>query len=78
MGYVVMKTGQKADVNGDGKVRSNDAIMALRISAGLLEPTDEQLWAADMNDDGQVRSNDAILILRKAAGLAAPLATSTR
>ncbi|MBD3184031.1 T9SS type A sorting domain-containing protein [Candidatus Poribacteria bacterium] len=62
----------KGDVNGDGYVRSNDAILALRISAGLLTPTAQQLCAADMNDDGNVRSNDCILILRKSAGLAAP------
>jgi sugar lactone lactonase YvrE len=62
----------KGDVNGDGKVKSNDAILALRISAGLMEPTSEQRYAADMNGDGNIRSNDAILILRKVAGLLAP------
>jgi hypothetical protein len=62
----------KGDVNGDGEVRSNDAILTLRISAGLIIPTDYQKQAADMNDDGKVASNDAILILRKAAGMAAP------
>ncbi len=64
--------GIKGDVNGDGAVKSNDAILALRISAGLLTPTAQQLWAADMNDDGKVKSNDSILILRKSAGLTAP------
>jgi hypothetical protein len=64
--------GTKGDVNGDGRIRSNDAILALRFSAGLMLPTDNQKWAADMNEDGKVRSNDAIIILRKAAGLAAP------
>ena len=62
----------KGDVNGDGNVRSNDAILALRIAAELMEATDAQECAADMSDDGRIRSNDAILILRKAAGLAAP------
>jgi hypothetical protein len=65
-------TGIKGDVNGDGQVRSNDAILTLRISARLIEPSEDQRWAADINDDGAVRSNDAILILRKSAGLAAP------
>ena len=59
----------KGDVNRDGQVRSNDAILTLRIAAQLIEPTAEQLQAADYNGDGQVRSNDAILILRIAAGL---------
>ncbi|MFC1715039.1 cohesin domain-containing protein, partial [Candidatus Poribacteria bacterium] len=62
----------KGDVNGDGRIRSNDAILALRISSGILTPTPQQECAADMNDDGRIRSNDAILILRKSTGLAAP------
>jgi thiol-disulfide isomerase/thioredoxin len=57
------------DVNNDGRIRSNDAILALRIAAGLMEATEYQKQAADMNGDGRIRSNDAILILRKAAGL---------
>ena len=68
----ITQQGIKGDVNNDGKVRSNDAMLALRIAAGLIEPSDYQKWAADMNDDGKIRSNDAMLILRKAAGLAAP------
>jgi len=62
----------KGDVDNDGEISSDDAILVLRIVAMLIEPTDEQKQAADMNDDGVIRSNDAILILRKAAGLAAP------
>jgi hypothetical protein len=62
----------KGDVNNDGKVRSNDAILAMRIAAGLITATEYQRQAADINGDGRVRSNDAILILRKAAGLDTP------
>jgi hypothetical protein len=62
----------KGDVNGDGSIKSNDAILALRIAAQLLVPTAQQLCAADYNGDGAVKSNDAILILRKSAGLIAP------
>jgi hypothetical protein len=57
------------DVNNDGKISSTDAILALRIGAGLMEPTEYQKRAADMDGDGKIRSNDAILILREAAGL---------
>jgi hypothetical protein len=71
-GSIEAPSGLKGDVNGDNRIRSNDAILALRISAGLLVPTEQQEWAADMNNDGRVRSNDAIIILRTAAGLAAP------
>ena len=57
----------KGDVNNDGKVRSNDAILALRIAAGLMTLTDYQV--ADVNGDGEIKSNDAILILRAVTGL---------
>ncbi|MGB9596375.1 MAG: cohesin domain-containing protein [Candidatus Poribacteria bacterium] len=62
----------KGDVNGDGQIRANDAILTLRISAELMVPDAQQFCAADMNDDGKVRANDAIAILRKIAGLGAP------
>ena len=68
----IFEPGIKGDVNNDGGVRANDAIMALRIAVGMIEPSDYQLWAADINGDGKVAANDAIFILRKAANLAAP------
>jgi hypothetical protein len=58
----------KGDVNSDGDIGSNDAIIALQIAAGLVEATTYQECAADMNGDGKVISADAILILRMAAG----------
>lgn len=72
-GKVTIKSAvTKGDVNGDGKVRSNDALLALRIAVGLVpEPTEAQKTAADMNNDGRIRSNDALLVLRKAVGLIA-------
>jgi hypothetical protein len=65
-------TGIRGDVSEDGFVRSNDAILTLRIATALITPSDYQKWAGDMNDDGSIKSNDAILILRASAGLAAP------
>jgi len=62
----------KGDVSNDGKIKSNDAILALRIAAELIDPTAQQFCAADMNSDNKVKSNDAILILRTSAGLLAP------
>ncbi|MEK7396078.1 MAG: cohesin domain-containing protein, partial [Candidatus Poribacteria bacterium] len=62
----------KGDVNNNGSIQSNDAILVLRISAELLIPDEQQLYSADMNNDGVVRSNDAIAILRKVVGLGAP------
>jgi hypothetical protein len=64
--------GVKGDVNGDGEIQSNDAILILSIAVGALEPTDCRMWAADMNDDGGIGSDDAISILRKIVGLNTP------
>ena len=63
----------KGDVNDDGEVKSNDAIICLKIAAGIIPPGDDrQFCAADMNCDGSILSNDAILILKKAAGFDVP------
>jgi len=67
-----LSTPLPGDVNNDGEIQPNDAILALRIAADLMTPTAEQQLAADINGDGEVLPNDAILILREAAGLAAP------
>ena len=59
-------------VNSDGETLANDAILTLRIAAGLLAASDCQKWAADVNGGGLVKSSDAILILHRAAGLLTP------
>lgn len=51
----------KGDVNGDGKINSADALLALKMAVGIIE---ENL-IADMNDDGEVTSIDAAEILDK-------------
>ncbi len=71
-GRITIRSCVKGDVNGDGEIKANDAILALRISAGLMTPTPQQECAADVNSDGRVRSNDAIMILRMVTGVAAP------
>ena len=67
------------DANGDGKVAVNDALIALRISVGLLQPTAEQQLVCDVSPlegtggramgDGRIAVADALLILRAAVGL---------
>lgn len=52
------------DVNGDGKVDTLDALMALRMSVKLLP---ENL-AADLDENGVITSNDARLIMLKFLG----------
>jgi len=70
---IAIKQGVKGDVNNDGQVNSSDAVLTLRIVAGLAVPTDYQKWASDVNGDGETGADDVILVLRKATGSAAPV-----
>lgn len=56
------------DVNQDGKIDATDSLVALRINAGFIKPTDEQKKRADVNGDGSINSIDSLLILRYNAG----------
>lgn len=60
---------QRGDVDGNGKVTAADARKALRFSAQLEQPTDEQKAAADVNGDRAVTAVDARIILRVVAEL---------
>lgn len=57
------------DVNGDGVVDSDDAVLVLRYSVGLENLNSNQIMAADINCNGIVDANDSVLILRKSIGL---------
>ena len=54
------------DVNGDGKVRLDDAILLRRYVADW--DVEINLQAADVNGDGSVKLNDAIILRRYVAG----------
>jgi predicted GH43/DUF377 family glycosyl hydrolase len=62
----------RGDVNRDGRVNSADAILTLRIAAGLLIPTPDQLADADIDRNSRVESLDAICMLHQAVGLDCP------
>jgi len=67
-----VKIGQacvRGDASGDGVINAKDAIIVLRIAAGLSQPTEEQKCSADANSDGVINAKDAIIVLRIAAGL---------
>ncbi|MDR2558334.1 MAG: hypothetical protein LBC86_02150 [Oscillospiraceae bacterium] len=55
-------------------LKTADALTVLRVSAGLVELTEEQTVRLDLNLDGNITSADALAILRVAAGLP-PFAT---
>lgn len=52
------------DVNDDGAIDSEDALMALQIFTKIITPTETQRLAADVNRDTTIDSEDALLILR--------------
>ncbi len=54
------------DVNGDGQVKLNDAMLLRRYVAGWDVTID--MLAGDVNRDGQVKLNDAMLLRRYVAG----------
>ena len=62
-------TSYYGDLNGDGKVNSSDARIALRAAAKLDELSVSQKKIGDMNGDGKMNSTDARIILRMAAKL---------
>ncbi|HEY3284305.1 MAG TPA: dockerin type I repeat-containing protein [Armatimonadota bacterium] len=59
----------KGDVTGDNKLGIADVVLALRVVAGLVTPTAQQLAAGDLNGNGKVEISEVIKILRAVAGL---------
>ena len=57
------------DVNSDGAVTEEDALLTLRRTVGLESFTEEQAKRADMDGDGNITAEDAREILRKSAGM---------
>lgn len=57
------------DVNGDGKIKSEDARLTLRASVGFIRFTGMAFTAADADHDNVITPADARLILRASVGL---------
>lgn len=59
----------KGDLNGNGVVESEDALLLLRFSVGMSNLSAQQAAVADVNEDGSVDSADALGALRVSVGL---------
>ncbi len=60
------QTWVKGDLNEDGKIELKDAIIALKVAAGLL--VNQKIYLeAEPTVDGKISLDDAIFILRKLA-----------
>ena len=66
------------DVNGKDGIDAVDALLALQISAHLIEWTDEQFIAADVDRSDGVDAVDALLILQKSAQLISSFPDNSR
>ena len=60
----------KGDVNGDGAITAQDALLVLQLEAKKVGPTDDGIVyeTADVNGDGKVTAQDASLILQYLTG----------
>lgn len=58
----------KGDVNGDGSIDTEDAVLILKHLAGNVTLAEEQEQAADTNTDSTIDTEDAVLILKYLAG----------
>ena len=57
------------DLNGDGKINTADAVIILKIAAGMIAQDENNSLSGDCNHDGKVNTADAVLILKYAAGM---------
>lgn len=54
------------DVDGNGKIEANDALLALQISTSKIKASDTQLLAGDVDNTAGISANDALMILQHA------------
>jgi len=64
-----VKVVRRGDMNGDDRVTTSDATIALRIAIGLERASEYQLRVGDLNGNGKIDVSDATKILRGAIGL---------
>ncbi len=57
------------DVDSDGSITANDALMILRVSIGMDKLNSQKTKIADYDGDGTVTASDALSVLRKSIGI---------
>ena len=63
-------TGMLGDVNGDGTINTEDALIALRYALGITSSIpDDWFYRGDVDGNGVIDTTDALLILRYALGI---------
>lgn len=68
--YELIESGEKGDVDLNGTINSNDALVVLNHSAGIEEVvSDDMFFRADVNSDNVINSFDAFRILQYSVGV---------
>lgn len=62
------------DVNLNGEVAADDALLALRQSMGIADLPAKNIFAGDVNQDNSLSAEDALIILRFTMGIVTALA----
>jgi len=57
------------DLDEDDGVTADDALIALQLALGIVDPVNSQLQAGDVDGSGDVTADDALLILQYALGI---------
>ena len=66
------RAGLIGDIDGDGKLTANDALLTLRVSAAIDYTSEVMDALGDTDTDAVITSADALDILRSSTGLPAP------
>lgn len=62
--YIKIGPHKLGDVNDDGIIDNDDALLIQKYSSEFVDLTDEQKLRADVNKDGEINLNDSLLILQ--------------
>jgi len=65
--YYVHKDYVLGDIDNNGKIEVDDALIALQIVAEIYSPTETELSAADVDGNGRVEVDDSLMILQYVA-----------
>ena len=60
---------RRGDINYDGAVTAEDALLVMRHTMGLIELSGLEMWLADVNWDDKVDTEDALILLRYVMGV---------